>query len=247
MQGRGVGEHEARDAVAVLGLGDEAFARSARAIGFDQAARIEVAFDRGVNGSTRIEGMQAGAEALARGIAREIGLGDDEPVREDDLLSRFRRALERVDAVCCIDHGRDYLDVEFAAQRAIGGEGLQDRSRIGEPARLDQDALELRDLAVRALGHEIAQRDLQVGADVAAQAAVAEQGHLVGRAAHQRVVDTHAAELVDDDGGAFAFGRFEKTPNQRGLARAEEAADDGHRQLGAARALEPAAEPAGIT
>ena len=53
------------------------------------------------------------------------------------------------------------------------------------------------------------------------------------------------AELVDDDGGAVAFRRRQEVAHQRGLAGAEEAGDDGHRNARAARALEPAAEQAG--
>src|SRR5439155_22834119 len=95
-----------------------------------------------------------------------------------------------------------------------------------------------------ALGYEIAQRDLQVGAGVAAQAAVAEQRDFVGRAAHERVVDADAAELIDDDGGACTFGRRQETAQQRGLAGAEKAGDDADRNARAARVLAAAPERA---
>src|SRR5262249_9085280 len=103
---------------------------------------------------------------------------------------------------------------------------------------------ERRQRALRALGHEIAERVLQVGAGIAAQAAIAEQRDIVGRGAHERIVDPDAAELVDDDRGARALGGREKTTHQRGLAGAEEARDHGHRNARAARAFEPAPEPA---
>ena len=98
---------------------------------------------------------------------------------------------------------------------------------------------EPRHRAALALGDQAAQRDLQVGAGVAAEAAVAEQRDLVGAVAHQRVVDADAAELVDDDGGAFALRRRQEAAHQRGLAGAEEAGDDRHRNARAARALLP--------
>ena len=66
------------------------------------------------------------------------------------------------------------------AERAVGRERLQDRADVGEPAGLDQHAAEMRNLAAVAVGDQLAQRDLQVGAGVAAQAAVAEQRDLVG-------------------------------------------------------------------
>ena len=91
-----------------------------------------------------------------------------------------------------VDHGDHRLDMKLAAERAVGGEGLQDRAGIGEPAGLDQDAAEMRHVAALALGDQAAQRLLQVGAGDAAQAAVAEQRGLVARVAHQRVVDADA-------------------------------------------------------
>src|SRR5262249_11621268 len=108
----------------------------------------------------------------------------------------------------------------------------------------DQYARERRQRSLRALGDEIAQRVLQVGARVTAQAAVAEQRDIVGRGAHERIVDADAAELVDDDRGARAFRRREKAAHQRGLAGTEKARDHGHRDARAARTLEPAPEPA---
>ena len=52
--------------------------------------------------------------------------------------------------------------------------------------------------AALAVEHQPAQRDLQIGAGDAADAAVAEQHGLVGAVAHQRVVDADGAEFVDD-------------------------------------------------
>ncbi len=174
----------------------------------------------------------------------EIGLRHDQAVGEDDLLARFRRLTERRLAVDRVDHRQHHVDVKLAAQRAIGGEGLQDRRRIGQPRGLDQDAGERRHRAALAIEHELTQRLLQIGAGDAAQAAVADEHGLLGGVAHQRVVDADGAEFVDDDGGAGAFGRLQKAADQRRLAGAEKAGDDGHRNLGAALAFEPAPERA---
>ena len=105
----------------------------------------------------------------------EIGLRDHEAVGEDHLLARLGGAVERGFAVDRVDHGQHHLDVKFAAERAVGGEGLQDRAGIGETAGLDHDAAERRHRAALAIDHQAAQRVLQVGAGVAAEAAVAEQ------------------------------------------------------------------------
>ena len=95
-------------------------------------------------------------------------------------LRDFRRPADGVEAGRGIDHRHDHLDEEFAAERAVGRERLQDRRRVGEPAGLDDDAHERRNLAALAIDHELAQRILQVGAGDAADAAVAEQRGLVG-------------------------------------------------------------------
>ncbi len=175
----------------------------------------------------------------------EVGLGDHQTVGEDRLLARLRGPVEIFRAAHGVDDGEHHLDRELAAERAVGREGLQDRADVGEPAGLDQHAAEVRDLAAVAVGDELAQRDLQIRTGVAAQAAVAEQRHLVLRRAQQRVVDADRAELVDDQRGAAALRRIEEAAHQRGLSRAEEAGDDRDRQPGAARALLPPAERAG--
>ena len=102
------------------------------AFGLDQAARIELAVDRGVQGGAWVERAQARVQALDRCRVR-VGLGDYQPIGENDLLARFRRPFERGEAARRIDHRREHLDVKLSAQRAVGGEGLQDRPGIGEP------------------------------------------------------------------------------------------------------------------
>ncbi len=140
------------------------------------------------------------------------------------------------------DHRDDGLDEEFAAERAVGRESGQDRARIRQPAGLDHDAAEMRNDAALAVDHHAVQRHLQVGAEIAAQAAVAEQHGLLAAVAQQRIVDAGLAELVDQDGGAAALRRLQKMLHQRGLAGAEKSGDDGHRNPRAALALEPAPE-----
>src|SRR5580698_10329315 len=97
-----------------------------------------------------------------------------------------------------------------------------------------------------AIEYQAAQCRWQIGARDTADAAVAEQHGFLGAVAHQGIVDTDGAELVDDDGGALPFRRGEKTLQQRGLAAAEESGDDRHWNLGAALALKPAPKQAGL-
>ena len=74
----------------------------------------------------------------------------------------------------------------------------EQRAGIGEPAGLDHHAAEMRHRAALALGDQAAQRDLQVGAHDAAQAAVAEQHGFVGcwRAAARRRCPTAPNSLT---------------------------------------------------
>jgi hypothetical protein len=86
------------------------------------------------------------------------------------------------------------------------------------------------------------QRNLQICARGAAHAAVAEKHRLLACLAHQRVVNADGAELIDDDCGAVPFRRLQKSLQQRSLAGAEKACDDGDRNTRAARTLEPPTE-----
>jgi hypothetical protein len=63
---------------------------------------------------------------------REVGLCDDQTVGEDDLLSRLDRPLQRILRRYRVDERNRRLDVKLAAERTVGGEGLQDRPRVGE-------------------------------------------------------------------------------------------------------------------
>jgi hypothetical protein len=124
----------------------------------------------------------------------------------------------------------------------IGGKGLEDRTGISEPAGLNHDPAELRHLPALALEHEMAQRNLQIGARGAADAAVAEQHRVLARLAHQCVVDADGTELIDDDSGAVPFRCLQESLQQRSLASAEKSGDDGDRNARAARTFKPAAE-----
>ena len=188
--------------------------------------------------------MQARDQTFACGRAGEISLGDDQPVGEDHLLASFRRPFERCDARDGIDDRRNQFDMELAAQRAVGRESLQYRSRIGETTGLDDDTAEVRHGAALALRDESAQRDLKIGARRAAEAAVAEEHRGVGASPHQRVVDADGAELVDDDGCAAPFRGAEKPLKQRCLPGAEKAGEYRHRQARPAGMFLPKAERA---
>ncbi len=125
--------------------------------------------------------------------------------------------------------------MEFAAERAVGGKGLQHRPRIGEARGFDDHPREARDSAAGTVGEQRAQGFLQIGADVAAHAAIAEQNRNVAARAQQCLVDADLAKLVDDDRGVGAFGLGQQGADQGRLARAEKPGHRDDRQPRAAR------------
>ncbi len=106
---------------------------------------------------------------------------------------------------------------------------MQHRNRIGEPARLDEDAIEVDHFAGAPLDEQLAQRFLKIGTQRAAQAAVGQQRHLLGRRSDQLVIDGDVSEFVDDDRSAAHAGMAEQPAEQRRLAAAQKSGDDGDR------------------
>ena len=193
-------------------------------------------------------GLSARKPAASRAggvVVGDVGLRDHDAVGEDDLAARLGEGGDGLGARLRSDHGDHRLDVEFAAERAIGREGGEDGRRIGEPAGFDDDSLKMRNDPALAIGNQTMERHLQVRAHVAAQAAIAEQRDVVARIAQQRVVDSGLAEFVDDDGGARPFRRPQEMADQRGFPGAEKSGHDGDRNPRAALALHPASERTG--
>ena len=142
------------------GVGNEGIALIGGRLG--QPAGIERAIDRFQNFGARIERAQSCGKRGAGAFAGNVGLGDDQTVGEDRLLARLGRPGQRVEAVLGVHHRHHRLDMEDAAERPVGREGLQDGRGIREPAGFDHDATEVGQFAALALDHHAAQRLLQV-------------------------------------------------------------------------------------
>ena len=84
------------------------------------------------------------------GFARsgQIQFGQDNPVRDGDLLLRDPLALERSRAVDGIHRRHDAAEHEAARTIRVRHQRLQDRRWIGKSARLDYDAIEARAAAL---------------------------------------------------------------------------------------------------
>ena len=78
---------------------------------------------------------------LDRARGGEVGLRDDERVGDSRLLDRLRQAQP----VHGVDGGDDRLQLVVMPHDGLGEERVDDRCRIGEPGRLDDDAFERRE------------------------------------------------------------------------------------------------------
>ncbi len=134
-----------------------------------------------------------------------------------------------------IDHGDDRVDGAGVTDfRPL--EGLHQRFGQGQAAGFDQDVVQ-----VATACHQLAHDREELFLHGAAQAAV---GQFIDAAAgfffgttdaallEDFAVDAQFAEFVDDDRNAAALGVVEHVAQQGGLARAEEAGDDGNGELG---------------
>ena len=112
-------------------------------------------------------------------------------------------------------------------------EGLHQRLGQGEAAGLDHDML-----GWIGAGQKLFDGRDEIVGHGAAQAAVRQLDHVVlgtGRVAagtQNLTVDADVAELVDDEGQPAPLGIFQQTADQRRLAGAKEAGDDGRGCLG---------------
>jgi len=142
------------------------------------------------------------------------------------------RALSAIEArLAALNPGAPLLHAAHGAIDAAelvpgGGDGVahqrqQDRRRVGEPGRLDDDAAERRQLAARAPVKEIGQRLAQRVEQRAAEAPRLEQQHVVAPAGHQQMVEPDLAELVDDDDAVRHRLVPQQPVEQRRLAAAE--------------------------
>ena len=156
-----------------------------------------------------------------RGVG-EVGLRDDEPVGDRRLAHRLVVA-EPVLRVHGRHHGLEPVVVLDERRRE---ERVDDRRRVREPGRLDDDATEGRDLARVAAGDQVAQLVGEVAAERAAQAAARQQHGALVDPAQQVVVDPDLAELVHDHCRLAHVRVRQEAGEQRGLAAAEEPGDE---------------------
>jgi hypothetical protein len=120
-----------------------------------------------------------------------------------------------------IGDGDNGVEAVFLLDSGVEEEGLGDGGGVGEAGGFEEDVVVIFFLLV-----EFVQDAQEVAADGAADTAVAED--LLLRADDDGVVDAGLAEFVFDDGDTLAGELDEEVVEEGGLARAEEAGEDGH-------------------
>ena len=154
----------------------------------------------------------------------EVGLVEQDDVGEADLLAHLALVVEVQHDVPGIDDGDDAVELECLLHFLVGKEGLRDGAGIGHAGGLDQDHVEL----VAALA-ELGQDADEIAAHAAADAAVVQLEDFLVGLDDELVVDADLAEFILDHRDALAVVLGEDAVEQRGLARAEKAGDDGDR------------------
>ena len=114
-------------------------------------------------------------------------------------------------------------------EHRVGAEGEQDRRRVGKAGGFDHDPAKPLDLAGLAPLEQAAQRASQVFADGAAQAAAWQFKDAALDKVDEVMIDRDLADFVDDDGRVGEGRRGEGATQQRRLAAAEKAGQQGGR------------------
>ncbi len=152
----------------------------------------------------------------------QIGLVQHDDISKRHLVLGFRRACEGLGEMTAIDHRNHSVQSRFRPHILVHEECLSDGCRIGEAGGFDQNAVEPAFAFQQPLHHPH-----EIAPHGAAHAAVVHFVDFLVALHDQVVVDTDLAELVDDDGELLAVVAGQDAVQQRGLARAEIAGENG--------------------
>ena len=154
----------------------------------------------------------------------QVGLVEDDAVGESDLRLGLGCIVQMEGDVLGVDQGDDAVEAEAALDFLIAEEGLSDRAGIGQAGRFHQHIVEL----IPAL-HELAEDSDEIAAHSAAKATIVHLEDLLVGLDDQFVVDTDLTELVLDDRNPLPVVGCQDAVQQGGLAGAEKAREDSHR------------------
>ncbi|KEH10251.1 hypothetical protein GY14_07185 [Delftia tsuruhatensis] len=171
----------------------------------------------------RVAGYPAVHALQGPGIG-QIGLVDDDQVGPGHLALQ-RVGQQRIGGLREQGAGIQHHDDSIERQTRIGQAQLGDAPGVGDAAGLDHHGVEALALLQHAdQGHG------QVIADLAAHAAIGQRDGVAAVVLDQACIDVERAEVVDQHGQPLAIRMAQPVVEQRGLAGAQEAADDRERQ-----------------
>src|SRR5215208_4377345 len=197
-----------------------------------ELANIQLAESRLEDPSGRVDLAQSGKQALRRVRLRYVRLGYDDLVCRRDLLDRLWVAVKVQGAVDRV-YGNEYdIHREVVLQYGVRVDRVEDRSRVCQAGRLDNDAVQSRYLAPLIHVEKLQEGPDEVLSSGAADATAPEQDRALVHPAQEVVVESHLAELVDEDGRVSYRRRRQHPREEGGLAAAEEAGHDRHRPFG---------------
>ena len=119
-----------------------------------------------------------------------------------------------------VDQRHHAVEPEAEAEIGVARQQGQDRRRIGEPGRFDDDAADLGDAAIVEAAQQVLESDDQVAAHRAADAAGGQRDDVVLGPLDEKMVEADLAELVDDHRGLGEGVVLEETVEERRLAGA---------------------------
>jgi hypothetical protein len=193
-----------------------------------EGADVEHPIDRNVrvlgteNARRAVDCTHPTLDAFELGRADEVGLVEQNDIRESDLLAGLFHFVEMLLDVASVDQRDDGIEQELLLEIVVQKKRLRDRAGIGHAGGFDDDVVEL----VTTL-QQLPEDAQQVAAHRAADAAVVRLEDFFFGADHQLVIHTDLTELVFDDGDALAVVLREDAIEESGLSRPEKSRQDG--------------------
>ena len=139
-------------------------------------------------------------------VARQVGLGQHEPIGNGNLLDAFGLPVEPPRPVHRIDR-RDHIPkTKMMSQHRIGPHRREDREGIGEAGAFNNKPPEWRQQAAFASRMKVFDCRRKLAADRAANAARLQHHHRLVDPFEQMVVKPDLAEFVDQHRGVDSLG-----------------------------------------
>ena len=160
------------------------------------------------------------------GRRHEIGLVEHDHIGEGDLVLGLRRVLQAVQQPFGVGQRHHGVEPRRVLHVGVDEKGLRDGRGVREAGGLDDDRVE-----PAAPAHQPLDDADQIAAHGAADAAVVHLEDFLVGADDEIIVDADFAKLIDDHSIAAAVLFGEDTVQQRRLAGAEIAGDDGDRNF----------------